>query len=266
MCHCIHVAILSLIWVCLQDTEENQEDVSKSHGHCLSKSIYFLASFLLQNFKEYDINQASSCKSLEDQKSCPSLFLQFSLKKINFKASISYPILLKCNASTNASWRNEAEDSHVKNSNDRSQLKSDKNMKYCKLFSEKLTADLAQLRPTVPAMTHLWEANAASKKKHSVELWVTPRAIPSKKSWMLRANTIRNPLAVAWILSSMGTSTWSWLCPWPAYRWHQRWKNLDDINVVTYLNVASAHKDHMQELLHGVDEEETSQNKNFCHW
>ena len=35
---------------------------------------------------------------------------------------------------------------------------------------------------------------------------------------------------------------------------------------VINLNVASAHKDHVQELLHGVNEEETRQHKYFCYW
>ena len=60
-----------------------------------------------------------------------------------------------------------------------------------------LTADLAQFSPTVPEITHLCEAKAARRKNVVVESWVTPSAMPSKKSWILRAKTIINPLAVA---------------------------------------------------------------------
>ena len=40
------------------------------------------------------------------------------------------------------------------------------------------TADLAHLSPTVPAITHLWEANARSRNQADVCLLVTPRAMP----------------------------------------------------------------------------------------
>ena len=43
----------------------------------------------------------------------------------------------------------------------------------------------------------------------------TPRATPSKRSWIESARTTRKPRAIATIPSSAPRSTSPWLCPWP---------------------------------------------------
>ena len=43
-----------------------------------------------------------------------------------------------------------------------------------------LTAERAQLRPTVPEMTHLWEVKAAIMRKVLVASLCTPRLIPAQ--------------------------------------------------------------------------------------
>ena len=53
------------------------------------------------------------------------------------------------------------------------------------------------------------------QKKYICYDLATPRATPSKRSWMESARTTRKPRAIATIPSSAPRSTSPWLCPWP---------------------------------------------------
>ena len=100
-------------------------------------------------------------------------------------------------------WGNATEDSHVEQSHDREDFRagpvethSSRDDPLMGGKGEKEEID------TACCPTHL--PTVSNGVKYFEYDHRTPKAIPSKKSWMERARTTRKPRAVAWMLSSTG--------------------------------------------------------------